>query len=104
MNKGQFVSRMADELGVPKNQAALAYDAFLKVFEESVVAGERVNLQGIGKIKFTRRDARVGRNPSAGTSIDVPATTYVSFPLSWRLKKACADVVVDGDDGDGDDE
>ena len=103
MTKPEFVAELANRTGMSKKDAGIAYDAFLEIVKESVTAGDRVNLQGVGKFKFTRRDARTGRNPHTGESVDVPAKTYVAFQIAWKLKQACGDVEVTEEDEDGGD-
>lgn len=102
MTKPEFVTELAARTGMSKKDADAAYDAFLEIVKESVVAGDRVNLQGVGKFKFTRRAARTGRNPNTGEDVDVPAKTYVAFQIAWKLKQACGDVQVLDCEGDTD--
>ena len=104
MNKPNFVTELAARTGMTKKDAGAAYDAVLDIIRDAVTAGDPVVFQGVGKFKYTRRDARTGRNPHDGTPVEVPAKTYVSFAIAWKLKQACGDIEVtdenSGDDGD----
>lgn len=93
MNKGDIVEAMAFRMDSTKREAAEAFDALIEVVKESVAAGKPVSLNGIGKFKFSRRDARIARNPSNGEMVNVPAKTHVSFSVSWPLKQEVADVM-----------
>ena len=51
------------------------------VFDEitnAMANGDRVELRGFGAFSVKRRDARVGRNPRTGASVDVEEK-YVPF-------------------------
>ena len=57
------------------------------VFEEitsAMARGERVELRGFGAFSVKKRDARVGRNPRTGDSVDVGAK-YVPFFKTGKL-------------------
>ena len=57
------------------------------VFEEitsAMARGERVELRGFGAFSVKKRDARVGRNPRTGDSVDVSAK-YVPFFKTGKL-------------------
>ncbi len=57
------------------------------VFDEIVEAmakGNRVELRGFGAFSVKKRDARVGRNPRTGESVNVDAK-YVPFFKTGKL-------------------
>ena len=103
MNKPNFVTELAARTGMTKKDASTAYDAVLDIIRDAVASGDPVVFQGVGKFKYTRRDARVGRNPHDGTSVEVPAKTYVSFAIAWKLKQAVSDIEVTDENSGGDD-
>ena len=43
---------------------------------------------GLGKLKFTTRAARTGRNPATGESIEIPAKNAVKFSVAKALSDA----------------
>jgi integration host factor subunit beta len=62
------------------------------IFGEMAAAlsrGERVELRGFGSFSVRHRDARVGRNPRSGASVNVPAKRIPYFrtggPMTARL-------------------
>src|SRR5258708_12159820 len=64
------------------------------IFGEMAAAlsrGERVELRGFGSFSVRHRDARVGRNPRSGASVDVPAKRVLYFrtgvPMTARLNR-----------------
>jgi len=49
-------------------------------------------LPGIGKLAMVKRKARMGRNPTTGAAIEIPAKTVVKM----RVAKACKDAIITG--------
>ncbi len=43
---------------------------------------------GLGKLVKVHRDARMGRNPATGASIQIPAKTVVKFRVAKAAKEA----------------
>lgn len=80
------------------------------VFDEITKAlanGDRVELRGFGAFSVKERDARIGRNPRTGESVQVEAKRLPFFKtgkaLRERLNGSTAPLSGDHDD-DGDDE
>ena len=69
MNKADLVSTIATEAGITKQKATIALDSILT----AVVKEEKVVLAGFGTFLKKKRAAKVGRNPSTGESIKIPA-------------------------------
>lgn len=60
------------------------------VFEEITEAlsrGDRVELRGFGAFSVKTRDARTGRNPRTGESVDVPEKTVPFFKAGKELRE-----------------
>jgi integration host factor subunit beta len=60
------------------------------VFEEiteALARGDRVELRGFGAFSVKKRDARVGRNPRTGESVDVPEKTVPFFKAGKELRE-----------------
>ncbi len=59
------------------------------VFEEIIEAmarGDRVELRGFGAFSVKKRDARIGRNPRTGESVDVEAKSVPFFKTGKLLR------------------
>ncbi|MCC7428027.1 MAG: integration host factor subunit beta [Alphaproteobacteria bacterium] len=59
------------------------------IFEEITAAlarGDRVELRGFGAFSIKRRDARHGRNPRTGESVEVPQKTVPFFKAGKELR------------------
>mgnify|MGYP006198457711 CR=1 FL=1 len=67
-------------LGDPNNPASIAY------FNQRV--GDRVELRGFGAFSVRKREARTGRNPSTGATIQIAASKKLTFAPAKALKDA----------------
>jgi integration host factor subunit beta len=56
-----------------------AVDTFFDEIAERLAQGGRVELRGFGAFSTRHRDARKGRNPRTGESVDVPAKRVPYF-------------------------
>ncbi len=53
---------------------------------EAMVRGDRVELRGFGAFSVKKRDARIGRNPRTGESVEVPAKNVPFFKTGKLLR------------------
>lgn len=85
MIKSELIQKIADE-----NPHLFQRDVELivsTVFDEIIEAmaqGNRVELRGFGAFSVKKREARVGRNPRTGASVNVDAK-YVPFFKTGKL-------------------
>jgi integration host factor subunit beta len=49
--------------------------------------GNRIELRGFGALSVKSREARIGRNPRTGTSIEVTAKRTLAFRCGKELRK-----------------
>lgn len=59
------------------------------IFEEVIAAmarGDRVELRGFGAFSVKKRDARIGRNPRTGDSVDVEEKHVPFFKTGKALR------------------
>jgi DNA-binding protein HU-beta len=88
MTKTQVVAYLADKTGLTKAQSSrfleeLASLAYAEAKNSFVVPG-------LGKLVLVQRNARTGRNPATGETIQIPAKKVVKF----RVAKVCKDAVL----------
>ncbi len=60
------------------------------IFEEiagALAKGDRVELRGFGAFSVKHREARVGRNPRTGESVDVAEKTVPFFKTGKQLRE-----------------
>lgn len=61
--------------------------AIFSAVGDELAAGHDVKLGGVGKLKVVKTKARVGRNPSTGAEIQIPAGRKVSLSVSASMKE-----------------
>lgn len=88
MKKTEFVEAVADEAGITKTDAAAVVDAVLNVITDTLKSGDQVTLTGFGSFLVRKRDARTGRNPRTGDTIQIKASKVPSFKAGKALKDA----------------
>jgi len=76
---------MAADAGITKAAAKKSLESFLGNVEGSLKKGNRVSLVGFGSWAVTRRNAREGRNPSTGQTIQIKAKNVVKFKAGSDL-------------------
>jgi len=79
MNKGDLIAQVADSAGLSKAQAGKALDSVLSSVVGTLKGGNKVTLVGFGTFSVSKRNARTGRNPQTGASIQIPAKNVVKF-------------------------
>lgn len=87
MTKAQLIDRAAKLADMTKKDITLALDALLKTAEDTLVAGEQVQISGFVTVTVKERAARVGRNPKTGAEVQIPASRTLNFVASKTLKE-----------------
>ena len=91
LTKADLAKHLMDRLDLGKKEA----DLLVKVFLDSIVGalgkGDGVELRGFGSFRLRDRQARVGRNPRSGQSIQVPPKRVVYFKLGKELRSKLID-------------
>lgn len=85
MNKGQLISKIAEDAGLTKVQATAALDAVVDGVTGTLKAGDKLTLVGFGTFSITARAARKGRNPQTGAEINIAAKNVVKFKAGKEL-------------------
>ena len=85
MNKGDLISKIADDAGLTKVQASAALDAVVDGVTSTLAKGDKLTLVGFGTFSVTHRAARKGRNPQTGAEINIAAKNVVKFKPGKEL-------------------
>lgn len=85
MNKGDLISKIAENAKLTKAQASDALNAVLDSIEGALKSGDKVTLIGFGTFSVSKREARTGRNPQSGESIQIDAKNVVKFKPGKEL-------------------
>jgi DNA-binding protein HU-beta len=89
MNKGNFVSYIADKHNCTKAEAEKVVDMFTSSVIGALGSGDDVSLVGFGSYSVSQVAARPGRNPRTGETIQIKAYKQPKFKVGQKLKDAC---------------
>jgi integration host factor subunit beta len=85
MIRSELIQKLADENPhLYQRDVERIVNTFFEEIIEAMARGERVELRGFGAFSVKSRDARVGRNPRTGETVDV-AEKYVPFFKTGKL-------------------
>ena len=89
MNKSGLIEKIAILEDVASKAAAgRIVDALFEAISTTLAAGEEVAIAGIGTFHVVDRNAREGRNPQTGETIQIPAKRVAKFRAGKKLKDA----------------
>ena len=88
MNKTELIDAIAEAADLPKASAGRALDAVVDSITDALKKGDQVALVGFGTFPVTHRNARAGRNPQTGATIQIAASNVPSFKAGKALKDA----------------
>ena len=88
MNKTELIAAAAERSGLTKKDAEKALNAAFDAITAALVAGDKVQVSGFGIFEVKAREARVGRNPRTGETMEIAASKVPGFKASKTLKDA----------------
>src|SRR5437588_8699275 len=86
MTKAELIETLANKLPLNKAEAEKAINIVLDDIIGALKQGERVNISGFGTFSVSTRQARTGRNPKTGESIQISASRSAKFKAGKQLK------------------
>jgi DNA-binding protein HU-beta len=81
-----LIDQIAFTGNVTKTVAKYILDDLLSTMADHLYAGDSVVLKKFGRFHVKQRTARIGRNPSTGQEINIPAKAVVKFTPRGMLK------------------
>jgi DNA-binding protein HU-beta len=88
MNKAELVDAVSGEAKISKADAGRAIDGAIAAITKALKKGDRVALVGFGSFTVAKRNARTGRNPQTGKTIQIKAKKVAKFKAGAELAKA----------------
>ncbi len=88
MNKTELAEAVAGAANLSKADGARAVEAVLDSITSTLKRGDSVSLVGFGTFQVKHRNARTGRNPRTGETIQIAASKVPSFKAGKGLKDA----------------
>ncbi len=86
MTKAELIEAMSNKLPLPKADAERAVNIVLDDIIGALRSGDRVNISGFGTFSVSTRQARTGRNPKTGETIQISASRSAKFKPGKQLK------------------
>ena len=86
MNKTELIKKVAAENELSQKEATAVVNSVLNGIMESLAAREPVAIAGFGTFTCKHRDARQGRNPANGETIDIAASNTPAFKAGKAFK------------------
>lgn len=92
MTKAEIVSEIASKTGYEKSAVQQTVEQFMDIVKESLQKGDSVYLRGFGSFIIKERKAKIGRNISKKTSIEIPAHSIPAFKPAKSFMASVKDV------------
>jgi integration host factor subunit alpha len=86
LTKARIVDWVYDRIESTKADTGDYVDEVIEAIKETVEAGEDVKISGFGKFEVRHKDARMGRNPKTGETVEIPERKVVRFKVSDVFK------------------
>ena len=87
MTKNELVEFIAEKADLTKADAGRALDAMMEGIIKGLKESEKVTLVGFGTFTAKRREARTGRNPLTGETVEIAARVVPGFKAGNKLKE-----------------
>lgn len=88
MTKTDLIAAVTEKSGASKKDTAAVIESTLQVITDTLKSGDKVIITGFGTFETTKKEARTGRNPHTGETIDIPARISPKFKPGSVLKNA----------------
>ena len=92
MTKAELIREISEKTGIDRAVVDATIEAFMTSVKEHIIKKETVSLRGFGNFITKRRAAKVARNISKNTAINLPAHYIPKFRpsklFSEKVKKA----------------
>jgi DNA-binding protein HU-beta len=88
MNKSELIDAVAGAADLSKADASRAVDGVIGAVTQALKSGDQVTIVGFGTFMGGHRDARAGRNPRTGETIQIKASNVPAFKAGKALKDA----------------
>ena len=88
MNKADIIDKVHEVVGGTRADAERAVETAVDSIVDALKKGKEVSIAGLGIFSSKTRNARTGRNPRTGESIDIPAMRVPKFRAAKALKDA----------------
>lgn len=86
MNNSDLAEALASAHGLTKADARKYVDGVFAAIAQAAANGDEISLNGFGKFKVKTSEAREGRNPATGATIQIAASRKLGFTPAKAVK------------------
>lgn len=86
MTKAELVEKVSERIDLTKKQTEEIVNTIFGSITNSLSEGDKVELRGFGSFRVRSRDARQGRNPKTGATVQIPAKKVPFFKAGKELR------------------
>ncbi len=86
ISKKELAAILAERTNSTQKQATEFINVFTNAITEKLASGDKVQLVGFGTFLTRKREAKQGRNPATGETINIPASIAPVFKPGKGLK------------------
>lgn len=87
MNKTDLINSVAESADMTKVNAEKAIKATFNAIAGALKAGDSVTLIGFGTFSVMEKQARTGKNPQTGATIQIPAKKVAKFKAGKAIQE-----------------
>lgn len=87
MNKSEMIEHIAKQADISKAAATRALEAMIGGVKATLKKNNSVSLVGFGTFSVSKRQARTGRNPRTGESVEVEEKWVPFFKTGKELRE-----------------
>jgi DNA-binding protein HU-beta len=84
----QIAAELAEGHDLSKTLAEAMLGDLVTLATKHLQKGDKIRLTGLGILQVRSREARMGRNPATGESIEIAASKKIAFRAAKELKEA----------------
>ena len=88
MTKNDLIEKIGGMTGFTKKESSEIVRGVFDLVKSTLENGENIKISGFGTFEVKEKDARIGRNPQTGESIEITARRVLTFKASRTLKDA----------------
>ena len=87
MNKSELIKALAEENSISADESTVVVNSFFDSIRQALLAGQRVEIRGLGSFKIKEYKAYAGRNPKTGDIVSVAPKKLPFFRAGKELKE-----------------
>jgi DNA-binding protein HU-beta len=92
MTKAELINEIAIKTGFDKKTISLIVDGFVENVKKTMISGEGVFMRGFGTFTTKTRKAKIARNITTNTSVQVPQHEIAVFKPAAEFAEALRDI------------